>query len=96
MGKFIYTVYAVIVVLATTGASAPGARWRHGHQRQHLGRRFLQQHRLVQRVAQVTVHATPGRHVLADFHGGPPPACPTRPRWSASCWRRPTPPARAC
>ena len=24
MGKFIYTVYAVIVVLATTGANAPG------------------------------------------------------------------------
>lgn len=27
MGKFIYTVYAVIVVLATTGANAPGARF---------------------------------------------------------------------
>ena len=42
----------------------------------------------------MTVHATPGRHVLADFTAWPPPACPTRPRWSASCWRRLTPPAR--
>ncbi|QVQ27285.1 hypothetical protein [Achromobacter deleyi] len=26
MGKFLYAIYAVVVVLATTGASSPGAR----------------------------------------------------------------------
>ena len=67
MGKFIYTVYAVIVVLATTGASAPG---RALAARAPAAAPGAAQHRLVQRVAQVTVHATPGRHVLADFTAG--------------------------
>ncbi|WP_263912354.1 hypothetical protein [Achromobacter sp. 79A6] len=30
MGKFLYAIYAVIVVMAATGASSPGARFTSG------------------------------------------------------------------
>ena len=69
MGKFIYTVYAVIVVLATTGASAPGRALAARAPAAAPGAAVPPAAPAGQRVAQVTVHATPGRHVLADFHG---------------------------
>ncbi|GLK92712.1 hypothetical protein GCM10008164_04480 [Achromobacter xylosoxidans] len=38
-----------------------------------MGQQLVRRFRLVfGRIAQVTLHATPGRHVLADFRGVPP------------------------